>query len=454
MSKSLGERFIPELLRACINKKSFFLAIKEHLKVNFIPEKTGYREVWNEISKYHSREEKMPSIGILYQKFNDDELRLECVDEIKKIVKVDYDSLIAEFEDFIRNKRFVELYESVGETYNKGNKEKAYSEFIVGSKELSDFSLKKALHTAVFGNFAERQADRLINSISRDRTIPIGIDLLDHCMNGGPQKGETTLILGDSGVGKSQMLILAGITAARRGFNVAHFQAEGIKQQVMDRYDAAWSGLMYNDIKIGNITDAKYKALLKIAKKLPGEIWVEARDRFGAWSMSEIRSSLIEMLKSYRKIDCVIIDYLDLIDPGDGKVYRANEERFRQQATARLMKDIAVEFDVSVVTVTQASAIPPESREDPDFVLTRFNIAEDKGKIRPFDNFMTINQTRDEKRNRVARIFIDKLREHSVGIDTIRIAQNLSRARFYDRRRTLEELIDDETTELLKHDFQ
>ena len=66
------------------------------------------------------------------------------------------------------------------------------------------------------------------------------------------------------------------------------------------------------------------------------------------------------------------------------------------------------------------------------------------GKIRPFDFFFTFNQTYDEKkmkdkrgrRTPRLRIYVDKAREYDSG-QTIPIITNFSRARFYDKVRTL-----------------
>lgn len=446
MEKHLDSNYLPELFRACINKKGVFLVVKQHMKASYLPEDT-YRIVWKEMVRYFDKEDKPPTIGILNQLLRGQEQALDSVAEIKNIVKVDNEGLIKAFEDFIRQHRFVELYESLGDTYNEGKKEETYAKFYKGAQELANFTMHQALHDQIFKGFTKRFTDRMINQNHEDKHIPIGIDMLDNKMNGGPQRAETTLFLGDSGVGKSQLLILAGITAARRGFKVAHFQAEGTRQQAMDRYDAAWTGTLYRDMKISNIDDKKYKILQTRIKQIGGEIHIECKEQFGAWTMVGIRNSIVNMFRAYGKIDVVIIDYLDLIDPGDGQTYRASEERFRQQAVARMMKDIAVEFNVSLITVTQSSSIPPESRNDEDFVLTRWNLSEDKGKLRPFDNFITLNQTRDQKKQNIMRLFPDKLREHESGYDAIPIVQNLARARFYDKKKTIEmfaeELIDE-----------
>ena len=48
-------------------------------------------------------------------------------------------------------------------------------------------------------------------------------------------------------------------------------------------------------------------------------------------------------------------------------------------------------------------------------LITRAQLSEDKGKIRPFDIFVTINQTRDEAKDEIMRLHTDKLRDYKNG---------------------------------------
>jgi len=436
--KHLEDSFLDELLKASLQRKAFFQTVLKHMKVNYIPDRP-YQDVWNEMVKYYRVENKPPSVGILSQKLSQNEDGLEALGNIKSSDKPDFEGVIRGFEEFIRQSKFVELYDEIGDVYNEGNKEKAYSIFTTGADDLYNFSLKGTLHDKVFSEFDQRQVDRLMEQTNTEvNKAPSGIDLLDYYMGGGTEFGEASMFLGDSGVGKSQFLIQQGIASARRGIKVAHFQAEGTKKQVRDRYDSAWTATLYKDMKFGNISDAKFKAFMKIVKKASlGEIYIESREKFDAWTMVDVRNSLMEMFKLYGHIGLVLLDYLELFNPGNGINYYPSDERFRQSAVARACKDIAVEFNTAVVTVTQATSIPPQSKEDSGFHMTRWHLSEDKGKIKPFDNFATFNQTSEEYENKELRIYTDKFREHKSG-QIIPINQNFARARFYDRLKTID----------------
>lgn len=436
MNEFLSEFFLDELFKCTLTKKSFLQVCIEYLKSNYLPDE-NYQKVWDEIVKQYNINDRVPTIGNLSLELRKDLKCLKILGKIRKIPVPDYESALNSFEQFIRQNRFIELYDKVGDTYNQEGKDKAYLTFYKGAEEMAKFTLKGASYDKIFGEFNKRHIHRISNR-EKVPKVPTCVETLTDKMDGGKQFGEFTMYLGDTGVGKSMLLIGEGISAARVGYRVAHFQAEGTRQQCLDRYDAAWVGALYRDIKIGEVEEERFKKAKKIVSSMgKGEIYVETVEKFGAISLMDVRNSLIAMNKLYGRIDVVILDYFELFNPGDGRKYAPSEERFRQTAISRGLKNLAVEFNIDITTATQSSSIPPEMLNDPDFVITRFNLSEDKGKIRAVDNFITINQTRDEKKNKTARLYLDKMREHGSG-DTIHIAQNLARCRFYDRKRTME----------------
>lgn len=444
----LATNFVVELIAAALERRTVFEIVKQYLKFSYLQEEAE-KKLWQWVTKRYDLTGKVPTIGQIQQQFVDDERVLEKLEEIGD-VEIDenggYELIIDSFEKFIKKMKFLEVNDKIADTYNRGDKEGAWELFVKSAEDFSKFSIQDAKFETVFGDFAERQAKRKSEDWNFRYKIPTGIDELDYRLggeSGGPETGECVLWLGDSGVGKSQCLTSVGIAAARQGFRVAHFQLEGTKEQCLNRYDAAWTGTLYQDVKLGNITAKKMEVTKRIIKKLrKTDIIVSSEETFNAKTLVDIRRELKEMEKKYGKIDVIIIDYLELLELGDGHRYTPSEERFRQAKLAKGMKMLAMEFNAVVHTATQSSNIPEEQKNDPEFVITRAQLSEDKGKIRPFDIFVTINQTRDEAKEEIMRLHTDKLRDYKNG-EPIHIANNFSYARFYDRKRTIELNMDD-----------
>lgn len=438
----LTSNFVTELLAAALEKRTVFDIVRQYLKFSYL-QIEAEKKLWQWVTKRYDRTGKVPTVGQIQQQFQDDENVLEKLEEIAD-VEIDeqggHEMIVDTFEKFIKKMKFLEANDKIADLYNQGKKEQSWDMFVKYAEDFSKFSIQSAKFETVFGDFAERQAKRRSDDWQFRYKIPTGIDEIDYRLggeNGGPETGECVLWLGDSGAGKSQVLVSVGISAARQGFRVAHFQLEGTKEQCLNRYDAAWTGTLYQDVKLGNITSKKMEVTKRIIKKLrKSDIIVSSEETFNAKTLPDIRREVKEMEKTYGKIDVIIIDYLELLEVGDGHNYTPHEERFRQAKLAKGMKMLAMEFNAVVHTATQSSSIGEEQKNDPEFVITRAQLSEDKGKIRPFDIFITINQTRDESKEEIMRLHTDKLRDYKNG-DPIHICNNFAYARFYDRKRTL-----------------
>lgn len=445
INNTLASNFVTELLAIALSKRTIFDIVRQYMKFSYFQIESE-KKLWQWVTNRYDKTGKIPTIGQIQQQFSEDESVLEKVAEISD-VEIDEENVGSEevildtFERFIKKMKFLEANDKITDYYNQGKKDQAWDMFVKYADEFSKFSIQDAKFETVFGDFAKRQAQRQSEDYNFRFKIPTGIDEVDYRLGGetgGPETGECVLWLGDSGAGKSQVLVHCGVSAARQGHRVAHFQLEGTKEQCLNRYDAAWTGTLYSEVKLGNIPAKKMEVSKRIINKLKrSDIIVSSEETFNAKTLVDVRRELKEMEKSYGKIDVIIIDYLELLEVGDGHNYSPSEERFRQAKLAKGMKMLAMEFNAVVHTATQSSNIPEECKNDPEFVITRAQLSEDKGKIRPFDIFITINQTRDEMKEEIMRLHTDKLRDYKNG-DPIHICNNFAYARFYDRKRTME----------------
>jgi replicative DNA helicase len=443
ISDRLASNFIVELIAYALNRRTTFDVVKAYLKFSYLQEEAE-KKLWQWTVRFHDRCGRVPTIGQMQQQFLSSEKVLDLVEQIQD-VEVDessegHDTILKTFEEYLRQMKFLEANDKIADMYNRGEKEKAYNMFSKFAEEMEKFSILDASFESVFEGFGERMIRRRSEDYNFRFRVPTGIDDLDYRLggaSGGPESGECVLWLGMSGAGKSQALVQLGINAARQGHRVAHFQLEGTKEQCLNRYDAAWTGTLYQDMKMGQVSAKTMEITQRVVKKLKrSDIYVSSSEEWGGKTIADIRRELKEIEKKHGKVDVIIIDYLELAETGDGILYGPKDERFRQQKLAKAMKTLAMEFNAVVHTATQSNDVNQEEKNDPAFVLSRNNLNEDKGKIRPFDIFVTLNQTDDERRDQTMRLHTDKLRDHKNG-DPIHICTNFDYARFYDRKRTL-----------------
>ena len=445
MSQQLTEDFVIELMKLCLKDKNVFQVASSHMKYQYFPDQ-HHKEVWQTMVTYLDATNKIPTIGILTQVHERDIDVLGVIAKIKKANMPDINHVFEQIEEFIKTSIFLQAYDEIGDLYNDNKKQVAFEKMEKFADAINTFSIKQSYYDKIFSQYKERHLDRKLSKergeFSDKIKIPTGIDELDYLMRGGVDIGDTFLILAQSGIGKTKLLRYIGVSAARRGYKVLHIQAEGSRQEALDGYDSTWSGVKLTLMEYGDIEEGtllKMEEASRNIKSNGGEIFVEAYEKFESASLQDIRNAVIEIERNEGKINVIILDYLELVDPGDGKRYKVSEERQRREALGNGLKNIAVEFKVAIFTATQASTVAPHILNDPDFVQTRYDISEFKGAIKPFSYFITLNQTSDEYQSNYMRIYVDKVRKYKGG-QIIPIYQRYENERFYDRKKTKAEI--------------
>lgn len=443
--QNISQEFLYELFKLCFRKVDIIDICRTHLKYEYLPSEP-FKKFWKAILSYYNANNKLPSYGIIAQQFTKDKEVTEIISNTKESALIDKEEALKQFEEFIKQAKFVAAYDTLFEVYNDGNKDKAYALLHEYSDEIVNFSITKGTeyYEKIFDGFDKRRRDRM-NSFQADDVlkskVPFGIDQLDAMTYGGMDPTDTILFLAQSGVGKTKLLRWMGVSAARRGFKVLHLQAEGSKAESLRGYDSTWTGLVNSVIDQGFVDEAiapKLKKVVSDVKAAGGEIFVHAYEQFTSPKISDARNVLIDIEKAHGHIDLILFDYYELFHPSDGRVYKIEHERERRRVIGREMKNLAIEFNSRVATATQASDLKKEFWNDPEFVMTRSNVSEFKNIAEPFSMFLTLNQTDDEKKAKVMRINPDKIRNYGGG-QIIKIATHYKNDRFYDRDRTIKE---------------
>ena len=417
-----------------------------HLKPEFLISE-DHEEIWKLVKRHWEVKAKLPVASVLIEQLDKRNSRgnldaqIDILVDIRKaLTLLDVEEVMSEFESFIKEKAFVQLLEENAEEFQKRSKEKAIANLASGSKDIHELTIFSEKEEKVFEDFEERQIERE-NGTQTGTLLQTNWALFDRVNGGGHWTGELESWLGDSGSGKSKCLVSRGIQTAMNGHDVLHVQLEGTKAQAMTNYDAAWSRLSYADFRYRRFESKEIKDKITKLKKASrkwlimgrGEVIIKAVETFGGMSSEELHAIVRESVRKNPKIKHIIVDYAELLMIR-GFVGSEHERLIR---VLRDLKNIAIEFDVLVTTALQSSDINTADKNDPKFVMTRHNIGKSKRLIEPLSYLYTINQTRDEAEESIARIFVDKLRESRSG-QIIKIKQHLWRSEFYAKVESLQ----------------
>lgn len=433
---TITEGFLVELFKSMLTSRRIYEIVSPHLHPQLL-HSASQKKILKFTNNYFLQHQQTPTLGVLSESFRGDSDILDYLDQIKEVYVSSSDELLVKtFEDFIKQARFVNLYNEIGDRFGKEeDRQKIINDLATKSLEISEFSLKKSSYTLLFQEFPDRirQRSQQPETFVVDHNI-WGISSLDTHTRGGVAVGTSALILARSGGGKSTFLRWIGISNARIGKRVVHFQFEGTKREALDYYDQAWTGMNVTDM-VWEVVDEKIKKKLISASQYivdgRGEIIIIASEKFDEMTIEETHTILVDIEKTYGKIDVVLYDYLEIIGTKKG----IQSERERRDFLGRKMTNIAIEFDCSVFTATQANDITPERYNDPEFVMTRSCISEFKTALKPFHYFITINTTDEEVEQRVSRLYLDKFRSGKPN-EVFRICTALHTSRFYDAKRT------------------
>jgi len=176
--------------------------------------------------------------------------------------------------------------------------------------------------------------------------IPSGFTKLDR-LTSGWQKSELTIVAARPSMGKTAFaLTMARNMAIDHGKKVAIFSCEMSSIQLVNRLIIAETDIPGDKIKNGRLTEEEWKQLdSRIRKLVQAPVYI---DDTPAITITELRAKC-RRLMAQRKLDLIIIDYLQLMT---GPVNSGSREQ-EVSNISRSLKSIAKELDVPVIALSQ-----------------------------------------------------------------------------------------------------
>jgi archaellum biogenesis ATPase FlaH len=268
--------------------------------------------------------------------------------------------------------------------------------------------------------FADPKA-RLLGLKDKNGQVTTGWESLDRKLFGGMNRGELNIFAAASGGGKSLFLANLGVNWALQGLNVVYITLELAEALVSMRIDSMLTGVGTREI-FKNIDDVEMK--VKMIGKKSGMLQVKYMP--SGKTANDIRAYLKEYeIKVGKKVDVLLVDYLDLLMP-IGKKISAENLFVKDKYVSEELRNLAMEKQCVFVTAAQLNRAAVEEVE-----FDHSHISGGLSKIQTADNVIGIFTSRAMRERGRYQIQLMKTRSSSgVGqkldldfnIDTLRIS--------------------------------
>ena len=306
-----------------------------------------------------------------------------------------YDWLLKEFETFSKHKALEKAILDSADLLEKG--EYGACEELV--KKAVQIGLQKDLGTDYWAD----PRGRLEAIKDKNGQISTGWPALDKKLFGGFNRGELNIFAGGSGSGKSLFLANMGVNWALAGLNVVYLTFELSENLVSMRVDSMTTDIPSRDV-FKSIDDVEMK--VKMIGKKSGALQVKYMPT--GKNANDIRSYLKEYeIKTGKKVDVLLVDYLDLMHPIAAKI-SAENLFVKDKYVSEELRNLAMELQCIFVTASQLNRSSVEEIE-----CDHSHISGGISKINTADNLIGIFTSRAMRERGRYQIQLMKTRSSS-----------------------------------------
>ncbi|MCR5786232.1 MAG: replicative DNA helicase [Acholeplasmatales bacterium] len=287
-------------------------------------------------------------------------------DYLNKVLTFSYSSQnIDSYITLVRNSALKrKTIDSLSKLSQQGYDLSLSSDAYLEAVEKEVFELTQYRQTSEFRTLAEvaNTVYENTNKMAQDSGEVTGLDTGFDNLNKltfGLQNGNLIILAARPAMGKSAYALnLAAQIAKKNDASVAVFSLEMPAEQLVLRMYAADTAINVSALGRGKLTDGDQWRILQNSKRNFANTKIYFDDS-GMVTIGDIRSKCRKLKASDAGLDCVIIDYLQLIT-STGHVGSKNEE---VSQISRGLKLLARELNIPVIALAQLSRAV-ESRED------------------------------------------------------------------------------------------
>jgi replicative DNA helicase len=323
-----------------------------------------------------------------------------------------YNWFLDEFEGFTKQKELERAILKAADLLEKGE----YDPVEKLIKDAVQISLTKDMGTDYF---ADPRA-RLMRIKDNNGQVSTGWLNLDRKLFGGMNRGELNIFAGGSGSGKSLFMQNIAVNWILMGLNGVYITLELSEELTSMRIDSMLANVSSKEI-FKDIDNVEMK--IRMVSKKAGELQIKYMPAQS--NVNDIRAYLKELqIKSGKKLDFVMLDYMDLLMPVSAKV-SPSDLFVKDKYVAEEVRNLAKELQMLLVTASQLNRSAVEEIE-----FDHSHISGGISKINTADNLFGIFTSRAMREHGRYQLQLMKTRSSSgVGqkvelefdIDTLRI---------------------------------
>ena len=320
--------------------------------------------------------------------------------------------LLDEFETFSRHKAMEKAILESADLLEKGD----YNPVEDKIKAAVSISLTKDLGTDYF----EDPRGRLEALKNSNGQVSTGWPNIDKKLYGGFNRGELNIFAGGSGAGKSLFLQNLAVNWATAGLNTVYISFELSEALCAMRLDSMMANISTRQV-MKDIDTVEMK--VKMMSKKSGGVQIKYLP--SGSNVNDIKAYIKELqLKQKKKVDCILIDYLDLMMPKSKKISPA-DLFIKDKYVSEELRNFATESQMIMATASQLNRASVEEIE-----FDHSHISGGLSKVQTADNVIGIFTSRAMKERGRYQIQFMKTRSSSgVGqkvdlefdVDTLRI---------------------------------
>jgi KaiC/GvpD/RAD55 family RecA-like ATPase len=305
---------------------------------------------------------------------------------------------LTEFEQFARHKALEKAILTSADLLDK----QRYGEVEKLIKDASNIGLPKSFGTDYYAD----PMGRLMQLKNQNGGTSTGWKSIDDKLYGGFNRGELNIFAGGSGAGKSLFLQNLGLNWSMQGLNGVYFSLELSEGLCSMRMDAMLMGIATKDI-YKNIDEVDLNIRMK--GKKAGKFQIVQLT--AGITVNDLKSWIKEFqIQHDRKIDFVIVDYLDLMTPVSVKI-SAENTFIKDKYVSEELRAMATQGGYLFCTASQLNRGAVETVE-----FDHSHISGGLSKIQTADNVIGIfNSIHMRERGRVQLQFMKTRSSSAVG---------------------------------------